>query len=76
MSMEMEFKTTQQAARLDPSPPEGEGWKFAGAVNFGSDNAHMYWQRPKKTVVQECRKCKAVAFTDGKCVGCGTTLEN
>ncbi len=77
--IEMEFKTTTQAAKLDPKPPEGDGWRLAGsAVRLAGitlDPAvYMYWQRPSNTMTRECPnpKCRSIAFDPlGNCLGCG-----
>ena len=77
--MTMEYWTIEQLAYLPPVPPEGKGWSLGGVVPSpkpGGSSVYMYWQRPKVSTSRECRKCRAVAFANGKCIGCGTTLDN
>lgn len=82
----MEFATTSSdQASADPVPPEGDGWMLAGVVGeqfppppgFAQPPytvVHFYWQRETQARTRTCAKCKAVAFKDGKCIGCGTEV--
>ncbi len=75
----MEFNTTEQLGHLPPKPPAGEGWTMCGSTpsaKVGGLSVFMYWQRPKAHQANVCGKCGAMAFLEGKCIGCGTILEN
>ncbi len=73
--MEMEFKTTTGNGKADPSPPPGDGWMLGGSANappgFSPTMVFHYWQRPKQHRARECQDCRAVAFINSVCIGCG-----
>ena len=81
---EMEFKTTERLVYADPQPPEGKGWRLASSAPMPPDFAAQgipivchYWQRLKSAGgTRGCTKCPAIAFVDGKCLGCGTPQES
>ncbi len=67
----MEFATTVQVADLAPVPPGGDGWMLGGSAAAYPGTVYHYWQRPKEHQAKVCSQCRAMAFVEGKCVGCG-----
>ncbi len=77
MIVQMEFKATSQQIGTTPEPPEGEGWMLGGSSGLPlASLVYHYWQRPVKYKRKVCSRCNAMAFKNGKCVGCGTALKD
>ena len=58
---------------VDPVEPDGDGWRMTGSAASevgGSLMLFWFWARPVTS--DPCLKCRAIAFKDGRCVGCGT----